>query len=221
MKKVIDITGEIYNGMWSYGSPFPSVNIRPLDEVDWVKYKIYCEVFDGLNSQCGTYLETPAHLLGDASYPLISVPAEKLTEIKTVILNVGDMVKSKSAPITLDMIKNCEGIKDICEGDALLICTGWGKKWYDSDYLESCPYIEKAAMDFLISKKPFLLGSDFPRWDNLNNPQGFWNDFYNADILMLAPLVNLEKAPTNCRLTALPLKVNTTCCAPCRAILTF
>jgi len=51
MGKIIDITGEIYTGMWSYGSPFPQVSVKPLAEVDWVKYKIYAEVFEGLNSQ--------------------------------------------------------------------------------------------------------------------------------------------------------------------------
>ena len=220
MKKVIDITGEIYNGMWSYGKPFPDVHIRPLDEIDWVKYSVYCEVFDGMNSQCGTYLETPAHLLGNKSYPLIDVDAEKLVDIPAVILNVGDLTDCCSAPITLDMIKNCAGASLLKKGQAVLICTSWGKLWKEETYLSDSPYITREAMDFLISQEPFLLASDFPRWDNLKNPQGFWNDFYNADILMLAPCVNLELAQKpEAELTVLPVKVTVTSCAPCRAVL--
>ncbi|MBQ8868804.1 MAG: cyclase family protein [Oscillospiraceae bacterium] len=215
MARIIDITGELYSGMWSYGSPFPSLEIKPLAEVEWVKYDIYAEVFEGLNSQSGTYLETPAHLLGEASYPLIDVPVEKLVDIPCVVLNVGNV---RGEPITRQMLENCKNADKIQEGCAILVCAQYGEKWKDGDYLASCPYFTREAMDWLISKKPFLLGSDFPRWDNLEKPQGFWLDFYNADILMLAPVVNIEEVDS-ALLTVLPIKAAVTSCAPCRAIL--
>ncbi len=215
MAKIIDITGEIYSGMWSYGFPFPEVEIKPLSEIDWVKYKIYAEVFDGLNSQSGTYLETPAHLLGDKSYPLIDVSVEKLVDIPCTVLNVGNVRKEA---ITKQMLENCKNADRIKKGSAVLISANYGEKWKDNDYLASCPYLTADAMSWLIEKKPFLLGSDFPRWDNLKNPQGFWQDFYNADILMLAPVVNIN-AVDEALLTVLPIKAAITSCAPCRAIL--
>lgn len=218
MGKIIDITGEIYTGMWSYGSPFPQVSVKPLAEVDWVKYKIYAEVFEGLNSQSGTYLETPAHLLGDESYPLIDVAVDRLVDIPAVILNVGDL--SGGGAITRQMLEASPAAELISKGCAVLLCADYGKKWKDADYLTSSPYITYDAMQWLISKQPFLIGSDFPRWDNLSKPQGFWQEFYRADILMLAPCVNLENAEKQtARLTVLPIKVEKTCCAPCRAIL--
>lgn len=215
MAKIIDITGEIYSGMWSYGPPFPEVKIRPLAEIDWVKYKIYAEVFEGLNSQSGTYLETPAHLLGKASYPLIDVEVSKLVDVPCVVLNVGNV---RSEPITLEMLQNCKNADKIAEGCAVLVSANYGEKWKDGDYLTSCPYFTHDAINWLISKKPLLLGSDFPRWDNLEKPQGFWQDFYNADVLMLAPVVNIEAVDT-ALLTVLPIKAAVTSCAPCRAIL--
>ena len=215
--KIIDITGEIYTGMWSYGSPFPEINVRPLGEVGFVKYKIYAEVFEGMNSQCGTYLETPAHLLGDESYPLIDLDVERLVDIPTTVLKLNTMGQRE---ITAEMIKSAFEKASYCEGDALLVCADYGKRWKESDYLNLSPYFSFDAMQFILSKKPFLLGSDFPRWDNLERPQGFWQDFYNADILMLAPLVDLEKATGDkVSLTVLPIKVEKTCCAPCRAVL--
>ena len=99
-----------------------------------------------------------------------------------------------------------------------MVSANYGQKWKDSDYLTACPYFTADAMSWLVSKKPFLLGSDFPRWDNLEKPQGFWQDFYNADILMLAPVVNIE-AVDEALLTVLPIKAAVTSCAPCRAIL--
>lgn len=216
--EILDITGEIYTGMWNYSFPFPNVTVKPLPKVEWVPYSVYAEIFEGMHSQTGTYLETPAHLLGDKSYPLIDVSLDRTVNIPASVLKVGALKKSE--PITAEMIKEAEKSAPVNEGDAVLVCTEWSRKWYDDDYLTG-PYFTYDAMKYLISKKPSILASDFPRWDNPNKPQGFWQDFYNADILMLDPVVNLEKAPDRASLTVLPIKVEKTCCAPCRAILTF
>ncbi len=215
--KIIDITGVLYNGMWNYEPPFPELQMRPLPEVEWVKTKVYCDIFDGLHSQSGTYLETPAHLLGDKSYPLESVPLEKLVDIDVQVVKLsGFEIDGERKPITREMLEACE----LCDGVSILISCDWGKHWRDERYLSASPYFERSAMDYIISKKPFLLGTDFARWENLDKPQGFFADFYAADILMLAPCVNLEKVESKrARLTALPLNIEKTCCAPCRAFI--
>lgn len=220
---VIDITGEIYNGMWNYEPPFPRVNIRPLPEVDWVSDKVYCEIFEGLHSQTGTYLETPAHFLGASSYQLIDVPVEKLVERRAVVLDLSEcMLSENNAAVTGSMLDGANGSRLVREDDAVLICCGWGRKWRDGDYLTNSPYFTRDAMAWLLSKKPFLIGTDFPRWDNLKNPQGFFSEFYANDILMLAPCVNLEKINRPLvKLTVLPLKIMNTSCAPCRAVVRF
>ena len=91
MKKYIDITGTINNGMWNYDEPFPQVNIKPLPPISWLGGKtVGCEIFEGLNSQTGTYLETPAHSYGNGnSYALIEVTPEQMMDIPCVVLNVG------------------------------------------------------------------------------------------------------------------------------------
>jgi hypothetical protein len=74
-------------------------------------------------------------------------------------------------------------------------------------------------MDILIEEKPFLIGSDSPMWENLKGIEGFFPKFYASNILMLAPCVNLEKIRNNIvKLTVLPLRIEKTCCSPCRAI---
>ena len=75
-------------------------------------------------------------------------------------------------------------------------------------------------MLWLISKEIYLLGSDFPRRENLEKPEGFFDAFYCADILMLGPLVKLETIKTNqVKLTILPLNIPNTSCVPCRAVI--
>ena len=107
--------------------------------------------------------------------------------------------------------------------DAILLATGWGVYWDDPMFLEYCPYLTSAAMDWIISKKPFLLGSDSPRWENVEAEEVIFPQFYQADILMLAPLVNIETVEQRSiagRLTVLPINVKGTCAAPCRAVFT-
>lgn len=222
--KIFDITGELKNGMWNYEPPFPQFNLKELPQVPWVKNKVWCEIFEGLHSQCGTYLETPAHFFGnDKSYLLNEVPPEKLIDIKTTLLMLPlpDKQLKVRYKITKEMLIASLGHREIEKGSAILIGCGWGTKWFDSDYLSTSPYFSKEAIRWLIKKQPFLLGSDLPRWENLDHPEGFFEDFYKGDILMLAPLINLENInpEADLLLTALPLKVWGTSCAPCRAII--
>lgn len=224
MKRIIDITGTMQDGMWNYEVPFPKFKIKPLPEVPWVKGSVSCEIFEGMHSQTGTYLETPAHFFGNGnSYPLIDVPVERLVDIGCTVLNIkpADSEEGRGRkPVTAEDLERCPNSASIEKGGALLVGCGWGKYWMDPRYLSESPYFTYDAMMWLIGKKPFLLGSDLPRWENLERPEGFFPKFYEADILMLAPCVNLEKATAEkARLTVLPLKIPRTSCTPCRAVL--
>gem|GEM_PF-57049 len=223
---VYDITGEIKDGMWSYEPPFPEYHTKPLPEVPWVKEKISCEIFEGLNSQTGTYLETPAHYFGnDKSYLLRDVPVSKLTNVPAIILYIDglDAVGEGRKAINAEMLEKALDGRKIPDGAAVIVACGWGKYWFEKEYLSDSPYFTLDAMNWLVSKKPFILSTDFPRWENLEKPEGVFPVFYAADVLMLAPVAGIEKiADKNApmRLTALPLAVSGTSCAPCRAVLT-
>lgn len=226
MKKIIDVTGTIQEGMWNYEPPFPPLHIHPMPPVPWAGGPVYCEIFEGLHSQTGTYLETPAHFFGNdnpCTYLLIDVPIEKMVDVPCVVLNIGivekDMIKGRHA-ITVAELEACPNAKDIKEGDAILVGTGWGKYWMDKDYLNGSPFFTKAAMDWLLAKKPCMLGGDSARWENLETPEGFFEDFYAADVLMVGPCVNLEAVTApRCRITSLPIKAVHTSCTPARVVI--
>ena len=69
---VIDITGPIQEGMWNYEHPFPLFKLKKLPKVEWLDNDIFCEIFEGLHSQTGTYIETPAHFFGNDKCYLIN-----------------------------------------------------------------------------------------------------------------------------------------------------
>lgn len=225
MRKVIDITGTIAEGMWNLKPPFPDIKIKPFPPIPWLDGKSFgLEIFEGFHSQCGTYLETPAHFYGNGnSYPLIDVPVEKLIDVPCVVLNVGmrdlDLEKGRT-PVTVEDLENCFNAGEIKEGDAILVGTGWGRYWFHPDTMKCCPYFTKEAMMWLIGKKPFILGGDIPQWDTVENSQNFFEDFYAANILMAGPFVNLEQCTAaRCKLTVLTPKIPITSCVPARAVI--
>lgn len=220
--KVYDITGPIQDGMWNYEPPFPAFHLKPLPQPDWVSSRVYCEIFEGIHSQSGTYLETPAHFYGnDNCYLMSDVPVERLLSIPCVVLNLPGMDEpgEERPAITAELLAACPGAADIRPGDAVLIGTGWGKQWMQPHFLNASPYFTYDAMRWLVDKKPYLLGTDFARWENFEQPQNLFPLFYSGDILMLAPLVNLENiTATRVELTVLPLNIPGTSCTPCRAV---
>jgi kynurenine formamidase len=221
--RVIDITGLIHTGMWSYEKPFPNYELKPISQPEWIEYRVYMEEFRGFCSQTGTYLETPAHLLGyERSYPLLSVPVEKLVNVKTCViqLSLEEMpLKGNRRMITRAALRENVNEEELRSCDAILVSTGWGKNLREDCYVERSPFFTFDAMEWIVHRKPSLLGSDSPRWENIKNPEGFFPMFYEADILMLAPCVSLEQIECEVvELTVLPLKIENTCCTPCRAV---
>jgi kynurenine formamidase len=223
-RRIIDISGPTYDGMWSYGDPFPQYHLQRIPTPAWLSFPIYSESFVGVSSQTGTYLETPAHFLGyDASYPLSRVPVDSLIDVPTCVIQVDleslQLIGGRRAITRAALTKNQKTLP-VSSCRAILVSTGWGKAWRQPGYVNGSPFFAADAMEWIIGLKPFILGSDSARWESLEQPQGFFPAFYGADILMLAPCVNLEEIRHPLvSLTALPMKIEDTCCTPCRAVI--
>lgn len=223
MEKVIDITGTIYEGMWNLEAPFPDFKMEPFPPVPWAQGDVYLESFQ-MQSQTGTYLETPGHFLGyENTFLIHEVDVKELTNRRCVVLNVGEINPDncdERKPVTLESILNTSNANQIEEGDAVLICTHWGKMWEHKDFVKNSPYLALDALQWLIDKKPFLIGGDFPRWELVDKPQGIFEIFKNTGILLMGPSVNLEQVTRPVvKITVLPLRIVGTCCAPCRAVI--
>ena len=223
MRRVIDCTGPLKNGMWTFGPEFPVLNIqRESGSSDGFGDYHYTRI-DGLHGLSGTYIETPAHSLGyENSYLINDVPVDKLVGVDAAFLYVDIDISdpNKKVQVTLDDLKRCPGSKGIKEGDAVIVGCGWDRYWMDNEHFDACsPYFSYEAMMWIIDKKPSILATDTPAWDNFDDPQGFFSSFYKADILMVAPLAGLGAVTKpRVKFTVLPIKVDNSCAAPCRAV---
>lgn len=222
--KITDISGPIYTGMWNYSEPLNRIlkdfNLSSIEfEFGGEKYAV--DVFENMKAQTGTYLESPGQYLDDNKYTVSDIPVGKLHMMDARVLRVPyDRLGEKDGKryVTLDDIKSAEK-STIPEGCAVLVGTGYGRYWERKDFFESSWFFKKDAMDYLIGKKPFLIGADSAEWENPKNPEGIFKKLFPANILILASCVNLELiSQFSVKLTVLPLKVQKAYICPVRAV---
>ena len=214
MTRIVDITGPIYEGMWTYGPPYEPFCMEQVPPVDWVAYPTYSQNI-AMNVQTGTYLETGAHMYPEMRTVDMLRPDDLFLDTHVLYLQpraAGEIIRADELePLT-------EGIPP---GRAVLVCAGWGSRWEEPGFLPDSPYFSAEAMDHLLSLKPALVGADLPRWDSLADPQGFFPRFFAQDVLLLAPVVGLEQfGEPEGRLIVSPLPIRRACASPCRAWLT-
>jgi kynurenine formamidase len=221
--RIIDITGPIYNGMWYFGEPWPRFHFKTrYHSLEAVGITAMIEDFEGFGGHTGLHIETPATGIGyDKSYPLSDIPIEKLVYVDAYVLQIAHdtlPVKDGKPYISLEDIKRAEK-EEIPEGAVVLIGTGYGKNWDRDDYLTKSWFIKREAMYYIIDKKPFLLGVDATDFENWVTPERFLERFFNSNILLMAPCINLEKISRfRVKFIALPLKIKGAAICPTRSV---
>lgn len=214
--RIVDISGPIEDNMWSYGDPYPAPRIEQIPPPPWLDYPVYSQTVS-FAVQSGTYLETAAHL-DRSRMPIDQLPLARCYMIEAVALWIP---KAANGGITLDDLLQAQqrqGV-EVRQGDALLVGTGWDKQWHDPIYVTDPPYFTAAAMGWILDQQLALLGGDTPRYDSPHNPQNFLPKFFQTEMLLLAPLVNLEQVQQpRGKLIALPLKIKDACASPVRAL---
>lgn len=224
MATVIDLSGPLLNGMWSYNllgslrTALPEYKLTTLTTVagDGAEILGY-----EMSSLSGTYLETGAHLIEGA--PVLSdVPCSALI-MPAVICHVppkGPRQLIRRA----ELEANCP---PLCEGDALLIECGWSARWNTPQFVTQGPSYHPDCLPWLKSRPFRLLGCDVPSmqapWAKPGSPEdarGMLLDLFQRGILLLAPIVNLQTVRVpRAELIALPINAVGASGAPCRAIL--
>ena len=215
--KVIDITGRIYDNMWFYGEPLKRFKLEK-KEMSHAGEKYTIEIFNGLSANTGTYIEATG-----SESPIDNISLESLIDINAYVYQIPfETLKIKDGRpyISVDDLKGAEK-EEVLPNSAILLSTGYGKKWEDPEYLEKTWFLKKEAMLYIIDKKPFMLGGDSANWENGTNPEGIFEPFGKANIIMLSSCDNLENVEKfKVKLTVFPLKIiNLRANCPVRALI--
>ena len=225
--KIIDASGPIYEGMWSYGDPFPSFKLVDIREPDWVEgFKPKSQEFKGFCMLTGSYIDGPSHAFGlEKSYPMSDIPIERLFDVDAYVykIDLGRLKKEGKRPVVNieDVIDAEENIKhDIPERSILIFATGWGANWKRDNYLSDAWFFERDAIEYIVTRKPFIMALDTPYADCLENERGSWELIFGNDITFAAPLVNLENiTKSRVKIFICPLNILNTTGLPCRVII--
>jgi len=215
MTKLLDISGPIYTGMWQYCPQYPGARIAECDLPDFAEpdAELYCQRFE-IGGQTGTYIETAAHIDKQAA-PVVDYPVQDFL-FDCVVLRLGD--KQPRHRISREELE--AAAPEIQPGDAILVRTGWDRRWREPDFVVGSPFFSREAAQWLMDKRPRLLGSDLSRFDNPDAPEFPWREFFARTTFLLAPVVNLDAVPSRrVQLLALPLKIEGAVSTPCRAVI--
>ncbi|MGQ9615536.1 MAG: cyclase family protein [Spirochaetota bacterium] len=223
MKRYIDLTGKLENGLWSYRvlpgleSLIPPVSIQTIASV--MENGFFASKIS-FSTISGTYVESGSHIL-DNGKMLDEYHIEDFIKPANIIHLP---VQKPRALIDETLLKSHAPAGNF-KGEALLIDTGWGKNWNREGYVLECPNFTRGAIEWVISRGISMFGVDVPciegAWseDVAEEKGGLLSMLFKSDILLVAPLINLEKVKGNMGiLYALPLYVAGTSGAPARVV---
>jgi arylformamidase len=217
--RLIDVTGTLAPGMWSYRAGIP--DIPAFEQWRWAEVADRGWEADAFTmpTLCGTYFETSKHLFPDEP-GIDELPLARCF----VPATIARIPKGAREHITAaELAQAAPGMQS---GDALVVATGWSDgKWWDTtgDFLMKSPHFDLGAMRWIVERGASILAGDFPSFDDPQPGGGLnVNDLlFRSGALILAPLVELGQiSQDRVQLTVLPIKLKGSCGAPCRAIIT-
>jgi len=213
MKHFIELSHVIEDGMMAYpGLPRPKIGAFLDHQASRSRYKDQAEFYLGkveMVCNLGTYLDSPFHRYRNG-LDLSQIPLEKVAGIEGIVI---DGIASKDRSILI------HAKDEELKGRAVLIRTGWDKRWGTESYWEPGPYLSEDSIDLLIRSKASLVGVDFWNVDDTMNPsRPVHTNLLASNILIVEHLCNLSALPqTGFRFYAVPLRIVRGASFPVRA----
>ena len=205
--RVIDLTHTVKENMPVYpGTEQPKLTVANTYETDLFK-----ETLITMFSHTGTHIDPPAHIFKNGA-TLDSFDVSQFVGKATVIdckgLKDGD-------EITLDMV-DTEKSKD---AEFLLFNLGWDEKWDSEEYFGNYPCLSDDALDYIIQGDFKGIGFDVIGLDPIGSLYRHQKLFSKKKIINIENLKNLHLLiGEEFTLVCLPIKVENSDGAPCRAI---
>ena len=187
--RVVDLSHVLFDGMAPYpGLPTPRIGAH-LDHAASRSNYDGDEFFLGkvdMPANIGTYLDSPFHRFPERD-DLAGIPLERLIGLDGVVI---DAREADVRPVDAELSEI-----DIA-GKAVLVRTGWSKRWGTVSYWEPGPYLNDDFAKRLVDAGASLVGVDC--WnvdDTTTRSRPVHTRLLDAGVLIVEHLCNLEPLP--------------------------
>jgi arylformamidase len=160
----VDLSFAIEDGMPALPGVLPEARIEPILDHDASRqrYQGQAEFLLGrvdIAGNTGTYVDAPFHRHRDRA-DLAGIPLERLAGLPRIV------VDGPITPIAVDVMLG----PDEVQGRAVLVRTGWDRRWPDDAYWEPGPFLSAGSLDRLIDGGAAIVGVDFTNVDDTSDP---------------------------------------------------
>jgi kynurenine formamidase len=222
VKRYVELSGRLENGLWSYQALPGLEKIIPDVRIDTIATVRENDFFASSLTMCtisGTYVEAGSHILEGAK----TLDQYRLTDFIRPA-RVLRLPRQKAKALIDERLLAAHAPRFL-PGEAILVATGWGRMWNKPGYVLECPNFTRGAIAWLLKRKPAICGFDVPcvesSWseDVVEEKGGLLGMMFKKNVLLVAPLVNLDRVRAGKgTVYCLPLPVVGTSGAPARVV---
>jgi kynurenine formamidase len=153
----------------------------------------------------GTHMDAPLHMI-DGAKKISDLSPDKF-------FGPGKLIDARGMEkIDVELLTQAK----VATGDIVLILSGFGEKFQETEYFEKYPELTEEFANKLVKLKVKMIGTDTPSPDR--SPFSVHKILLTQEILIMENLTNLEQLLNkNFEVIALPAKLETDA-APCRVI---
>ena len=186
---IVDLSHKLAPGMPAYpGLPVPKFHVF-LAHQDAARQNNYAPgtTFQiasyELGGNTGTYVDAPFHR-HPTGPDLAALSLQKLANLYGIVMQAPEDGPIEPAVVSGFAVR----------GKAVLIHTGWVRRWNSADYFRSGPYLTAAACEHLVHAGATLVGIDCANIDNMQDPvRPAHTVLLNAGIPIVEHLRGLEQ----------------------------
>jgi kynurenine formamidase len=211
--RFVDLSFALEDGMPAWPGVLPEARIEAILDHDASRprYEGKAEFYLGrvdMSVNTGTYVDAPFHRHRGRE-DLAGLPLERLAGLPGVVVDVSE------APGPVELPLPGEDLA----GRAVLVRSGWDRRWGTDAYWEPDPWLSPAALDLLIDTGAALVGVDWSNVDDTTDPvRPAHTRLLEAGIPIVERLRGLEQLPTNgFRFFAVPPRIVRGASFPVRA----
>jgi arylformamidase len=201
--RLVDLSFTLEDGMATLPGVLPEARIGPLldHEASRPRYQGKAEFFLGgvdMSTNAGTYVDTPFHRFREGD-DLSAVPLERWAGLAGVVVDAEDRPGPVEIPLGPEELR----------GRAVLVRTGWDRRWPGDSYWEPDPHLSVDAIETLLAGPAGLVGVDFTNVDDTTDPERpVHTRLLEAEVLIVEHLAGLDQLPRDgFRFFAVPPRV--------------